>query len=69
MSGRRMNVRLCKDGSYRIRFYHVHEDQLETIQLALETARSEGGSDFDSVALDNICMAFLANFLPTAQKK
>ena len=61
MSGRRMKPRKCKDGSYVIRFYHVHEDQLKTIQDALERARSLGGSDFDSVAIDNICMGFLAN--------
>jgi hypothetical protein len=55
-----MNTRKCKDGSYRLRFYHVHEDQIETIQLALERARSEGESDFDVVALDRICVAYLA---------
>lgn len=60
MSGRRMNVRKCKDGSYRARFYHLHEEQIETIELALKSARLEGESDFDSVALDRICMNYLA---------
>jgi hypothetical protein len=62
MSGRRMNIRKCKDGSYCLRFYHAHEDQIETIQLALDHARLEGGSDFDTVALDRICMAYLSTF-------
>ena len=60
MSGRRMNIRKCQDESFRIRIYHLHEDQLETIQIALEKARLEGGSDFDSVALERICMAYLS---------
>lgn len=36
-----MNIRKCKDGNYRLRLYHAHEDQIETIQLALEVARIE----------------------------
>jgi hypothetical protein len=60
MSGRRMNIRKCKDASFRIRIYHLHEDQLETIQLALEKARLEGGSDFDSVALERICLGYIS---------
>ena len=68
MSGRRMNIHKCKDGSYRLRFYHAHEDQIETIQRALEIARLEGLSDFDTVAIDRICMAFLALF-PHPHKK
>jgi hypothetical protein len=68
MSGRRMNVRKCRDGSSRVRFYHVHDDQLETIGRALAQARADGESDFDSVALDRICMAYLAT-LPIAKSE
>jgi hypothetical protein len=60
MSGRRMNIRKCKDGSFRIRIYHLHPEQIELIQLALGKARLEGCSDFDSVALERICMAFIS---------
>lgn len=65
MSGR-MHARKCKDGSYRLRIYHAHKDQIETIQLALKLARSALGTEFDSVALDAICTNFLST-LP-AQK-
>jgi hypothetical protein len=61
MSGRRMNTRKCKNGSYRLRLYHAHEDQIETIQLAFQIAREEDGSDFDTVALDRICLWYLAS--------
>jgi hypothetical protein len=61
MSRRKMNVRKCRDGSYRLRFYHAHEDQIETIQLALATAQEEGNSDFDTVGLDRICIWYLAS--------
>jgi hypothetical protein len=55
-----MNLRKCKDGSHRLRIYHAHEDQIETIQLALDHARSELGTEFDSVALDAICTNYLS---------
>jgi hypothetical protein len=60
MSAKRMNRRLCRDGSYRLRFYHAHADQIETIELALEHARNESGSEFDTVLLELICLAYLA---------
>jgi hypothetical protein len=60
MSGKRTQFRECKDGSYRLRIYHLHEDQIETILKAIEQARKEGQTDFDSVALDGICMSYLA---------
>jgi hypothetical protein len=60
MSGKRMHIRRCKDGSYRIRLYHAHEDQIETIQLALETARRDSPSEFDVVLLELVCMTYLA---------
>jgi len=55
-----MNIRKCKDGSYRLRFYHVHADQIETIQPALEGARRELGTEFDAVALEALCMNYLS---------
>jgi hypothetical protein len=60
MSARRMNKRRCKDGSWRLRFYHSHDDQIETIELALERARQEMGTEFDVVALEAICMNYLS---------
>ena len=61
MSGRRMETRKCKDGSYRLRLNHAHQDQIESIQLALKIAREESGSDFDAVAIDGICNWYLAS--------
>ena len=60
MSGRRMNIRRCRGGSSRLRFYHAHDDQIETIQLGLERARQELGTDFDVVALEAIIMGYLS---------
>lgn len=59
MAGRRMQIRKCRDGN-RLRFYHAHEDQIETLQLALDRARSELGTEFDVVALEAICMNYLS---------
>jgi hypothetical protein len=61
MSAKRMNKRLCRDGSFRLRFYHAHADQIEIIELALERAREESGSEFDIVLLELICMAYLTS--------
>ncbi|MGA8709217.1 MAG: hypothetical protein WB646_19780 [Steroidobacteraceae bacterium] len=55
-----MNVRRCKDGSFRSRIYHLHTDQIATIELGLKAARSELNTDYDSVALDAICMNYLS---------
>jgi len=60
MSGKRMNKRLCQDGSYRLRFYHAHSDQIETIELGLERARHEANTEFDSVALEAVFMNYLS---------
>lgn len=38
----------------------VHADQKETIKLALEQAREEAGTDYDGVALEGICIAYMA---------
>ncbi len=68
MSGTRMHSRKGKFGSYKISFYHIHEDQLELIKRALQIAREEGESDFDSVALDGICLSYLASLSPRKDK-
>ena len=68
MSGRRMNTRRCRDGSHRLRFYHAHEDQIQTLQLALGRVRSELGTEFDLVALEAICMGYLAGTVSILQK-
>jgi hypothetical protein len=47
-------------GKYRFRFHAIAPDHAETILLALEHARGELGTQFDSVALDAICQHYLA---------
>ena len=49
-----------RTGKSRLRFYGIADDQLENIRTALSLARSELGTEFDSVALDAICMTYLA---------
>ncbi len=44
----------------RMRIYSLHEDQIELITLAFEKAREELETEYDSVALTNICMAYLS---------
>ncbi len=44
----------------RMRIYSLHEDQIELITAALEIARIESDTEYDSVALTNICMAYLS---------
>lgn len=46
-------------GKYRLRFYAVAPDHLNTISSALCVARQLGQTAFDSVALELICMQFL----------
>ena len=53
----RVDVR--KNGKFRLRFNCVHEDQLELILLALEKARDESDTQYDAVALTNICVEYL----------
>jgi len=55
-----MNIRQCKDGSNRLRFYHAHTDHIEMIQSALKRAGQELGTEFDTVALVAICMNYLS---------
>jgi len=45
----------------RLRFTSVHDDQLEVILTALNKARAEAGTDYDVVALNCICMQYLAS--------
>ena len=62
MASGRVDIRQSKrDGKYRLRFYNVAEDQLETILLALRAARIQMGTDHDSVALDAMAMCLLAS--------
>ena len=59
----RVNVRLnAKRNTYRYRFQPIHPDQATTINLALKIAREGGETEFDSVALEYICMNFLSTF-------
>lgn len=44
----------------RMRVYSLHEEQVEIIQAALELARHESNTAYDSVALERICMHYLA---------
>jgi hypothetical protein len=61
MPAGRVDVRQTeRTGKSRLRFYGVADDQLEIIQTALFLARSELGTDFDTVALDGICTSYLA---------
>jgi hypothetical protein len=40
--------------------FKVYEDQKQTIRDALDKAKIEGGSEFDNVAIENICMNYLS---------
>lgn len=55
-------VRICKrkNDKYRLRLSYVHEDQLELILKALEIARAESNTQYDAVALTNICVHYLS---------
>lgn len=60
MSNGRADRRLSKrDDKYRLRFYGIHEDQLESIDAALAHAREELNTKFDSVALEGLCLHYL----------
>ena len=61
----RVNVRYnAKRDSYRYRFQPIYRDQATTINLALAIAREDGNTEYDSVALDYICMHFLSTYTP-----
>ena len=60
--GRMADVRYSKSsGKYRLRFYSVAEDHLQTIRQSLTRARAELGTNHDSVALEAICMSYLCS--------
>ena len=40
--------------------FKLHEDQKETVRAALDKVKHETGTEFDSVALETLCLDFLA---------
>ncbi len=46
----------------RMRIYSLHDDQIEVITAALKIARIKSETEFDSVALTNICLHFLTMY-------
>ncbi len=63
MAKGRVDIRVMKNtDKARLRFYNVFPDLLETILAALEWARQEAGTHSDTVALEAICMHFLATY-------
>ena len=60
MSSGRVDIRTIKrTGKARLRFYGVAPDHLEMILAALEVARKDLNTEFDTVALEGICMHYL----------
>ena len=73
MSSGKADVRITKrNGKARIRFYGVAPDHLDMIQLALKEAREQLNTEYDTVALEAICLDFLINrsgkFVENSQK-
>lgn len=65
----RVNVRFnAKRGTYRLRLTSVHEDQAETIFEALRKSRAEANTEYDVVALELICLNYLATCPPQPRK-
>lgn len=61
MARGRMNTRTSEStGKTRLRFYGAAPEQVETILLALEIARHELRTEYDTVALEAICLSYLA---------
>lgn len=52
-----------KDTGTTSKSFKLHEDQLETVNHALEKAKDEGQTDVDSVALEYICLQYLESKL------
>jgi len=48
--------------------FKVHQDQKITIKDAVAKNKKESGTEFDSVALENICLDYLAGPAPKTQK-
>jgi len=60
MSSGRVDIRTIKrTGKARLRFYAVAPEHLEIILAALETARKDLDTEFDTVALEGLCMHYL----------
>ncbi len=49
--------------------FKLHADQRETIMLALEKAREQSGTEVDAVALEHICLDFMAGPTKTGESK
>lgn len=47
-------------GTFNLRFPNAHIENVEIISFALEKARMESDTEFDSVALTNICHQYLS---------
>ena len=43
--------------------FKVHEDQKETIRTALDKAKEEAGTEYDTVALEGICIQYMEGTL------
>lgn len=56
----KVQIKPRKNGKYRLVISYIHEDQLELIKLALESARTESNTQYDAVALTNICVSYLS---------
>ena len=52
----------------RMRLYSLHDDQVELIKAAFEKAREESKTQYDSVALTNICMHYLSMQIPKKEE-
>ena len=61
----RVNVHYNKKRNcHRFRFQPIYPDQAETILHCLAIAREDGETEYDTVALDYICMHFLSTYTP-----
>lgn len=58
----------AKDDIVKIGPFKVHADQAETIQSALAKAKGELPTEFDTVALENICAGYLGNAVALPQQ-
>ena len=51
----------------KTKIFKLHKDQQETVEEAIEVAKEACGTEFDSVALEYICLDFLGS--PSKKKK
>jgi hypothetical protein len=62
MPSGKVEVRFTKSsGKYTFRFYGIAPNDRTTILLALKRVRSALGTEYDSVALEEICMSILVD--------